>query len=150
MTRHAEGKQLERATFRTSRLLDFCSRKELIAAKLAHRLGVEPREIGEHTVEVCTGFDFNQRFQDRTRAKPVQMLSSTLSAEIGRDLADGAKRAAARRVFRAPRHDRPTHRHTRRCPKCNGATMTERSGSERCASETKMVFMVYLTFACEK
>ena len=53
-------------------------RRELIAAKLAHRLGVEPREIGEHTVEVCTGFDFNQRFQDRSRAKPVKMFGSTL------------------------------------------------------------------------
>ncbi len=55
-------------------------RWELIAAKLAHRLGVEPREIGEHTVELCTGFNFNQRFQDRTRAKPVKMLNGTLSA----------------------------------------------------------------------
>ncbi len=52
----------------------------MIAAELAHHFGVEPREIGEHTVEVCTGFDFNQRFQDWTRAKPVKMFSSTLSA----------------------------------------------------------------------
>ncbi len=96
-------------------------RRELIAAKLAHRLAVELREIGEHTVEVCTGFDFNQRFKDRTRAKPVQMFGITLSAEIGSDLArdraNGPKLATFGRVCWAPHQDTPNQRQTARCPK---------------------------------
>ena len=50
------GKQLERATFRTSRLLDFCSEKELIA-QAGHRPEAWPlvalKELVDNALDAC-------------------------------------------------------------------------------------------------
>ena len=50
------GKQLERATFRTSRLLDFCSEKELIA-QTGHRPEAWPlvvlQELVDNALDAC-------------------------------------------------------------------------------------------------
>ncbi len=72
------------------------SRPESVTAELAHRLGVDPLEIGEYVIEVCTGLNFDQGLKDRTRAEIVKMFGGTLSAraryDLGSDPAYGAER----------------------------------------------------------
>ena len=101
------GKQLERATFRTSRLLDFCSEKELIA-QTGHRPEAWPlvvfKELVDNALDACE--------EARTAPEITVKVDNTgitvsdngpgIPAETVGDVLDFSIRVSSREAYVAP------------------------------------------------
>jgi len=94
------------------------------------KLGVPLKLLVDDRLDAALGADLGEELAKDAITKPVKLLNLPPAPQIGhhlgRDGADGAKRAAGGRVCWAPHQDTPSHRQTARCPKCSGAMTSER------------------------
>ncbi len=101
------GKQLERATFRTSRLLDFCSEKELIA-QTGHRPEAWPlvvlKELVDNALDACeearTAPEITVKVDDT--GITVSDNGPGIPAETVADVLDFSLRVSSREAYVAP------------------------------------------------
>ena len=107
ITKRPAGPQLERTTLRTSRLLDFCSQKELIA-QTGHQPGAWPlvilKELIDNALDACEEADIAPEIDITVDDKGITVRDNGpgLPQDVIADVLDFSVRVSSREPYVAP------------------------------------------------